>query len=186
MDDGHVLDARRVPVPGVVTGKPLSLGGSEGRTRPRPRRRLHDPEAARDLAWTSRGAVAVQGFGNVGSIAAHFIDHEGATVVAVEDSKGAICNIEGLNVAESSPGRREDGTVRGSRAPRSPTPNSSRPTATSSSPRRSRARSRCENAAPDQGPPGRRRRQRPHDAEVDDILQAKALLSPTSSATPEA
>ena len=77
-------------VPGVVTGKPISLGGSEGRNEATARGCVYTiVEAARHLDMDLHGArVAVQGFGNAGSIAAQLIGHEGATVVAVSDSIG--------------------------------------------------------------------------------------------------
>src|SRR5207249_2381983 len=86
-------------VPGVVTGKPISLGGSEGRTEATARGAIYCVvEAARHLGMDLHGAtVAVQGFGNAGSIAARLIQAEGATVVAVSDSSGGIANPAGLD-----------------------------------------------------------------------------------------
>ena len=95
----------------------------------------------------NKARVAVQGFGNAGSIAARLISEEGSTVVAVSDSTGGIHNPTGLDIARSSPGSRSTAPSRASRARRtSPTPRSSRSTATSSSRRRSRTRSRSRNA----------------------------------------
>ena len=82
-------------VPGVVTGKPISLGGSEGRNEATARGCVYCiVEAARHLGMdlTQRRASSIQGFGNAGSIAARLIADEGATVVAVSDSTGGIHN----------------------------------------------------------------------------------------------
>jgi glutamate dehydrogenase (NAD(P)+) len=102
-------------VPGVVTGKPISLGGSEGRHEATARGCVYTiVEAARhldmDLA-TSR--VVVQGFGNAGSIAARLIIEEGATVVAVSDSTGGIHDPSGLDIAKVVAWKQEHGTVQG-------------------------------------------------------------------------
>jgi glutamate dehydrogenase/leucine dehydrogenase len=102
-------------VPGVVTGKPISLGGSEGRNEATARGCVYTiVEAAEHLGMDLHGSkVAVQGFGNAGSIAAHLIDHEGATVVAVSDSVGGIRNRDGLNVDRVIAWKAEHGTVKG-------------------------------------------------------------------------
>ena len=87
--------------PGVVTGKPVQLGGSLGRESATGRGVLFATQrAAADLGLELRGArVAVQGFGNVGAWAAHFFAEAGATVVAVSDVKGGIYAEDGLDVA---------------------------------------------------------------------------------------
>src|ERR1051325_2527392 len=87
-------------VPGVVTGKPISLGGSEGRNQATARGTVFCiVEAARHLGIELGTAkVAIQGFGNAGSIAAQLIEQEGATVIAVSDSTGGIHNPSGLDV----------------------------------------------------------------------------------------
>jgi glutamate dehydrogenase (NAD(P)+) len=102
-------------VPGVVTGKPISLGGSEGRNEATARGCVYTVvEAARHLGLELHDArVAVQGFGNAGSIAAHLMAHEGATIVAVSDSMGGIRNLDGLNVDRVIAWKGEHGTVRG-------------------------------------------------------------------------
>ena len=78
---------------GVVTGKPIHLGGSLGaRQGHRPRRLRHRREAARRIGLDLNGArVAVQGFGNVGSAAAELLQ-AGAKVVAIQDHTGTIVN----------------------------------------------------------------------------------------------
>ena len=77
-------------VPGVVTGKPIAIGGSEGRQDATGRGLVYCvQEAAKAIKLDLRGArVAVQGFGNVGEAAARFLAEAGAQVVAIGDSEG--------------------------------------------------------------------------------------------------
>jgi len=87
-------------VPGVVTGKPISLGGSEGRGEATGRGCAYViREAAPHVGVKVHGGtVAVQGFGNAGSIAAKILhDEQGAKIVAASDTKGGIWNAEGMN-----------------------------------------------------------------------------------------
>jgi glutamate dehydrogenase (NAD(P)+) len=102
-------------VPGVVTGKPISLGGSEGRNEATARGTVFCIiEAARHLGMElPRSRVAIQGFGNAGSIAATLIDAEGASVVAVSDSTGGIHNPDGLDIKRVIAWKKEHGTVQG-------------------------------------------------------------------------
>ena len=102
-------------VPGVVTGKPISLGGSEGRNEATARGCIYTVvEAARHLGMDlTRSTVAVQGFGNAGSIAAKLVADEGSTVVAVSDSTGGIHDPKGLDVAKVIAWKQEHGTVQG-------------------------------------------------------------------------
>jgi glutamate dehydrogenase (NAD(P)+) len=102
-------------VPGVVTGKPISLGGSEGRNEATARGCVYTIiEAAQHLGMDlTKTRVAVQGFGNVGSIAARLISDEGSTVVAVSDSTGGIHKPDGLDVAKVVAWKAEHGTVQG-------------------------------------------------------------------------
>ncbi|RYG47879.1 Glu/Leu/Phe/Val dehydrogenase [bacterium] len=89
-------------VPGVVTGKPTDLGGSEGRTEATGRGVVVAlEEAARSRGLSLSGAkVVVQGFGNVGSTAAKIAEEAGATVVGVSDAVGGIYNANGLPVRD--------------------------------------------------------------------------------------
>jgi len=89
-------------VHGVVTGKPLELGGSAGRFEATGKGVfITAREAARHLNIQLEGArVAVQGCGNVGGIAAQYFVKAGAKVIAISDSKGGIYNKNGLNVSE--------------------------------------------------------------------------------------
>jgi glutamate dehydrogenase (NAD(P)+) len=87
-------------VPGVVTGKPISLGGSEGRGEATGRGCAYVVrEAAKDAGVRVKGGtVAVQGFGNAGSIAAKILyDEQGAKIIAASDSKGGIYKADGFN-----------------------------------------------------------------------------------------
>ena len=85
---------------GVVTGKPLHLGGSLGRVKATGRGVfVTGREAARRLGLDLRGArIAVQGFGNVGSVAAELFAEAGAKIVAVQDHTGTIVNTNGLDL----------------------------------------------------------------------------------------
>jgi glutamate dehydrogenase (NAD(P)+) len=102
-------------VPGVVTGKPISLGGSEGRNEATARGTVYCiVEAARHLNMNLKKAnVVVQGFGNAGSIAAQLMVAEGATVIAVSDSAGGIHNSAGLDIGRVIGWKAEHGTVVG-------------------------------------------------------------------------
>jgi glutamate dehydrogenase (NAD(P)+) len=102
-------------VPGVVTGKPISLGGSEGRNEATARGTVFCIiEAARHLGIEiPKSKVAVQGFGNAGSIAAQLMVAEKATIVAVSDSTGGIHNPNGLEINKVIAWKQEHGTVQG-------------------------------------------------------------------------
>jgi glutamate dehydrogenase (NAD(P)+) len=102
-------------VPGVVTGKPISLGGSEGRNEATARGTVYCiVEAARHLhLHLDDATVVVQGFGNAGSIAAQLMVAEGAKILAVSDSTGGIHNPEGLDIARVISWKAEHGTVVG-------------------------------------------------------------------------
>jgi glutamate dehydrogenase (NAD(P)+) len=87
-------------VPGVVTGKPIVLGGSEGRSEATGRGCVFAIEnAARVLEMDlSQARSVVQGFGNAGSVSARLMAELGSRVVAVSDSRGGIYNPEGLDL----------------------------------------------------------------------------------------
>jgi glutamate dehydrogenase (NAD(P)+) len=88
-------------VHGVVTGKPLELGGSLGRFEATGKGVfITAQDAAHHIKLPMKGArVAVQGCGNVGGIAAQYFDRAGAKVIAISDSKGGVYNKKGLNVS---------------------------------------------------------------------------------------
>ncbi|HSV91533.1 MAG TPA: Glu/Leu/Phe/Val dehydrogenase, partial [Desulfobacterales bacterium] len=102
-------------VPAVVTGKPISLGGSEGRNEATGRGCVFTIlDAARHLGMTvSRSTTVVQGFGNAGSIAARLMADEGSTVIGVSDTGGAIHAVEGLDIDRVMAWKKEHGTVVG-------------------------------------------------------------------------
>ncbi|MGE5689801.1 MAG: Glu/Leu/Phe/Val family dehydrogenase [Pseudomonadota bacterium] len=110
MNKGH-------SVLGVVTGKPLEIGGSLGR----------EEATARGGLYALRGAlrkrnlreqdlrVAIQGFGNVGSHLARFLTDVGAKVIAVSDSSAALHAADGIDVASALAHKQETGTLAGFR-----------------------------------------------------------------------
>jgi glutamate dehydrogenase (NAD(P)+) len=102
-------------VPGVVTGKPISLGGSEGRVEATGRGTVVTiMEAARHLGLDLDGAsVAIQGFGNAGATVATLVSELGCRVVAVSDSVGGVHRAEGLEVKALRAWKAEHGTVSG-------------------------------------------------------------------------
>jgi glutamate dehydrogenase (NAD(P)+) len=103
-------------VPGVVTGKPISLGGSEGRGEATGRGCAYViREASKDVGLKVKGAsVAVQGFGNAGSVAANLLyDEQGAKIVGISDSKGGILKADGLNPHAVEAHKQKTGSVVG-------------------------------------------------------------------------
>jgi glutamate dehydrogenase (NAD(P)+) len=102
---------------GVITGKPLSLGGSEGREDATARGGWYViGEAAKDLGITLKGAtVAIQGFGNVGENAA-FLAHPlcECRVIAVSDSGGGVVNREGLDIPKLREHKKKTGSIKNS------------------------------------------------------------------------
>src|SRR5215813_2593582 len=93
MHVGHTATA-------VVTGKPIEMGGSLGRREATGRGvMIVTREAAKHLGLPLKGAtVAIQGFGNVGSVSAELLAREGARIVAVTDWKGGVYNAKGLDI----------------------------------------------------------------------------------------
>jgi glutamate dehydrogenase (NAD(P)+) len=100
---------------GVVTGKPLHLGGSAGRIKATGRGVfVTGREAARRIGMDLNGArVAVQGFGNVGGSAAELFGQAGAKIVAAQDHTGTIYNAKGFDLAELIPHVNNTGGVAG-------------------------------------------------------------------------
>ncbi|WP_338739455.1 Glu/Leu/Phe/Val dehydrogenase [Haloplanus salilacus] len=105
----------RTTEPGVVTGKAPSSGGSAGRVEATGRSTMLTAREAFDyLGRGIEGAtVAVQGYGNAGSVAAELLDEAGATVVAVSDSRGGIQAADGLDTEAVTAHKRETGVVGG-------------------------------------------------------------------------
>jgi glutamate dehydrogenase (NAD(P)+) len=110
MNKGH-------SVLGVVTGKPLTIGGSLGREEATARGALYCVrEAVRKKEMSLQGTrVAVQGFGNVGSFLAKFLAEDGATVIAVSDSTSGLHNPNGIDVQAAIAHKRETGSLAGFR-----------------------------------------------------------------------
>jgi len=100
---------------GVVTGKPIHLGGSLGRVKATGRGvYVTGREALRRMGMSLDGVrVAVQGFGNVGSSAAELFVGTGAKIVAVQDHTGTIANPSGFDMAELMATAKRDGGVGG-------------------------------------------------------------------------
>jgi glutamate dehydrogenase (NAD(P)+) len=108
MNKGH-------SVLGVVTGKPLTIGGSLGREEATARGGLfciRDAVAKRDRSLAGQ-RVVVQGFGNVGSYLSLFLHQEGATVVGISDSTTGCYNAKGIDVPTAFAHKREHGTLVG-------------------------------------------------------------------------
>jgi glutamate dehydrogenase (NAD(P)+) len=108
MNKGH-------SVLGVVTGKPLTIGGSLGRLEATARGGLYCTlEAVEKLGMSMDGLkVAVQGFGNVGSYYALFMQREGAKVIAISDSSGGLYNPNGIDIPSAIAHKQERGTLKG-------------------------------------------------------------------------
>jgi glutamate dehydrogenase (NAD(P)+) len=94
---------KRHTVTAVVTGKPIAMGGSMGRREATGRGvKIVVKEALRELGLPLNGTkVAVQGFGNVGSIAAKLLEEEGLTVIAISDKTGGVYNPNGIYISEA-------------------------------------------------------------------------------------
>jgi glutamate dehydrogenase (NAD(P)+) len=108
MNKGH-------SVLGVVTGKPLTVGGSLGRLEATARGGLYCTlEAVGKLGLSLDGLrVVVQGFGNVGSYYALFMQQEGANVIAISDSSGGLFNPNGIDIPSAIAHKQERGTLKG-------------------------------------------------------------------------
>jgi glutamate dehydrogenase (NAD(P)+) len=106
MDQGY-------SVPAVVTGKPLSIGGSEGRNDATATGVLFvTRSAARRMGLSLQGArVSIQGFGNAGGVAARLFHNEGCKIVAVSDTSGGIYNEDGFDPAVLLRHKAEHGTL---------------------------------------------------------------------------
>jgi glutamate dehydrogenase (NAD(P)+) len=106
MNKGH-------SVLGVVTGKPLTIGGSLGREEATARGASFCLAAALEKQGRSMEGlrIAVQGFGNVGSFFAKFVAELGASVVAISDSRGGLYNANGIDIAAAFAHKRDGGAL---------------------------------------------------------------------------
>ncbi len=104
---------KRHTVTAVVTGKPLDLGGSRGRTEATGRGCMFvAQQALKKLGlFPARSRVVIQGFGNVGGMAGRLMAKAGFNLIAIVESDGAIFNPEGLDVAAVMQHRRETGSI---------------------------------------------------------------------------
>ncbi len=102
-------------IPGVITGKPIPIGGSLGRNKATGRGLSFTVrEAAKKLNINMKDAsVVVQGFGNAGQYSAQLVEEQGAKIVAVSDSQGAIINKKGFSVNELMKFKKENKTIKG-------------------------------------------------------------------------
>ena len=102
-------------VPGVVTGKPVAIGGSLGRDKATARGCLYVVDEAMQVKGIPvEGArVAIQGFGNAGMHAGDLMQRAGYTIVAVSDSQGGVANPKGLDVSGVIAHKTETGSVVG-------------------------------------------------------------------------
>jgi glutamate dehydrogenase (NAD(P)+) len=112
MDEFSVIKGYNVP--GIITGKPIPLGGSEGRGDATARGGIYTTrEAGKVLDIDLQGATAaIQGYGNAGQFA-HLLGEEilGLKVVAVSDSKGGVYRAEGISFEEGIAWKKKNGTV---------------------------------------------------------------------------
>jgi glutamate dehydrogenase (NAD(P)+) len=115
--DAYALHAGHA-VPAVVTGKPVPIGGSEGRVEATGRGVVYAIQAALQLRdqRLDGARIVVQGFGNAGAVAARLFSEQGACIVGVNDSSGGIYNPAGLDVDAVVRWKAENGTVGGYRA----------------------------------------------------------------------
>ena len=103
----------------VVTGKPIDLGGSLGRREATGRGCLYVTQRYLEaglipgLNQLNNARVIIQGFGNVGSVAANLFVEAGARIIALSDSQGGIYNKDGINLNEALSFKREHGTIVG-------------------------------------------------------------------------
>ena len=104
-----------VNTPGLVTGKPVVLGGSFGRHSATARGVMYTVrEAAKAIGLDLKGAtVAVQGYGNAGSFSAKFLSELGCKIVAANDSKGGIYCEDGFDPVAVAKHKEETGSVKG-------------------------------------------------------------------------
>lgn len=108
----EIARLRGVPDPGIVTGKPIASGGSEGRNKATAQGGLYVLDAIRSALDIPIGArVIVQGFGNAGQWIARLLIERGDIIVGLSDSKGAIVKEDGLDIAAVMAHKEATGSV---------------------------------------------------------------------------
>ncbi|GCE47766.1 glutamate dehydrogenase (NAD(P)+) [Thermosporothrix hazakensis] len=102
-------------VPAVITGKPLAIGGSEGRLEATARGvQVVALEAMQDMNMQpEKCRVVIQGFGNVGGIAARLLHESGCKVIGISDISGGLYNPDGIDIPKATRFSREHGGLRG-------------------------------------------------------------------------
>lgn len=110
LDEYEKLAGRHLP--GVITGKPLSIGGSAARSYSTAQGGLYVlREAVEKLGLPDQATVAIQGFGNAGYNMAQILQTNGYKIIAVSDSKGTVVNCMGLDVKELYKHKQKTGSV---------------------------------------------------------------------------
>lgn len=119
-DEYSKLVGRETPM--VVTGKPIEIGGSEGRTEATGLGGAYTLCAIlKKMGKDPKGmTVAIQGFGNVGSFLARYLEEVGMKIVAISDSKNSVYAEEGLDIAAAEYQKKEMGNFTGIGSPISP------------------------------------------------------------------
>ncbi len=111
LDEYEKLNGGR-HIPGVITGKPLSIGGSEARSYSTAQGGFYALDMAAKKIGLSEGAtVAIQGFGNAGAHMAKILQKAGYKIIAISDSKGTAVNVMGLDVADVERHKKKTGSV---------------------------------------------------------------------------
>ncbi|MBU0471004.1 MAG: Glu/Leu/Phe/Val dehydrogenase [Nanoarchaeota archaeon] len=109
MDEYHKIEGHNVF--GMITGKPIELGGSEGRGQATAQGGVYVLEEAVKALKMTKPSIAIQGFGNAGMTAAELLSKDGYKIIAVSDSKGGIYNSKGLDIKKIIQIKKETGTV---------------------------------------------------------------------------
>lgn len=112
MDEYELLTGRHQP--GVITGKPLSLGGSKARSYSTAQGAVYVlEEAVKKIGLEPGATVAIQGFGNAGSFMAKLLQERGYKIVVLSDSRGTVANYMGLDVEQVEEHKKATGSVAG-------------------------------------------------------------------------
>lgn len=112
MDEYEKIFGRHLP--GVITGKPLSIGGSQGRSYSTAQGAFYVLNlAVKKLNIKSGASIAIQGFGNAGANLARLLEKDGYKITVISDSKGTIINDNGLNISELEEYKKKTGQVAG-------------------------------------------------------------------------